>query len=133
MKTPAVKAQCAEAASLARRQRLLPLALFAILGVALAVASPVPSMRGQADPGLIAHEWGTFTAIAGSDGQPIEWLPVDLVGKPELPTFVEHFRGFPKSVLRGTVRMETPVIYFYASATSVSVHVSFSKGFITEG
>jgi hypothetical protein len=29
--------------------------------------------------------------------------------------------------------METPVIYFYASQeTSVSVHVSFSKGFITE-
>jgi hypothetical protein len=133
MKTPAAKALCAAVASLARRQRVRPLALFATLGVAFAVASPVPSRKGQADSGLVAHEWGTFAAIAGADGQPVEWLPVDLLGKPELPTFVEHFRGFPKSVLRGTVRMETPVIYFYASQeTSVSVRVSFSKGFITE-
>ena len=133
MKTDAVKALCAAVASLARCQRLLPLALVAISGVALAVVSPVHSRQQLGDSGLIAHEWGTFTAIAGADGQPVEWLPVDLVGKPELPTFVEHFRGFPKSVLRGTVRMETPVIYFYVSReTSVSVHVSFSKGFITE-
>ena len=133
MKTHAVKALCAAVASLVQRRRLLPLALVAILGVALAVASPVPNRQGQADSGLVAHEWGTFTAIAGVDGQLVEWLPVDLVGKPELPTFVEHFRGFPKSVLRGTVRMETPVIYFHApQETSVSVHVSFSKGFITE-
>jgi hypothetical protein len=133
MKTPAAEVPCAAVASLARCQRLLPLALVAILGVALAVASPVHSRQQLGDPGFIAHEWGTFTAIAGSDGQPLEWLPVDLVGPPELPSFVEHFRGSPKSVLRGTVRMETPVIYFYASQeTSVSVHVSFSKGFITE-
>ena len=133
MKTLAAKALCAAVASLGRRKRLLPLALFAAVGLALAVAIPLHSRQQLGDPGLIAHEWGTFTAIAGSDGQPVEWLPVDLVGKPELPTFVEHFRGFPKSVLRGTVRMETPVIYFYASQeTSVSVHVSFSKGFITE-
>ena len=133
MKMPAAKALYAAVASLARRQRLLPLALFATLGVAFAVASAVPSREGQADSGLVAHEWGTFTAIAGVDGQPVEWLPVNLVGPPELPGFVEHFRGVPKDFLRGTVRMETPVIYFYTShETSVSVHVSFSKGFITE-
>jgi hypothetical protein len=133
MKAPAAKALCAAVASLVQRRRLLPLALVAILGVALAVASPVPNRQGQADSGLVAHEWGTFTAIAGSDGQLVEWLPVNLVGPPELPGFVEHFRGTPKNFLCGTVRMETPVIYFYASQeTSVSAHVSFSKGFITE-
>ena len=134
MKTPAAKALCAASR-------------FACTAPATAAARALrdPGSRtrgchsssqpagGTADSGLIAHEWGTFTAIAGADGQPVEWLPVDLVGKPEFPTFVEHFRGFPKSVLRGTVRMETPVIYFYApQETSVSVRVSFSKGFITE-
>jgi hypothetical protein len=89
--------------------------------------------QALADSGLTAHEWGTFTAIAGADGQPIEWLPVQLLDKPELPSFVEHFRGVGKDILRGTIRMETPVIYFYtAHETSVSVRVSFSKGFITE-
>jgi hypothetical protein len=133
MKTLAAKVLCAAVASLAPRRRRLPLALFAAVGLALAVAIPLHSRQQLGDPGLVAHEWGTFTAIAGADGQPVEWLPVDLVGKPELPTFVEHFRGFPKDVLRGTVRMETPVIYFYSSQEiSVSVRVAFSKGFITE-
>ncbi len=123
------------AEALARRPRLLFLALFTALGVVLTVANPLHSrQKSSPDPGLVAHEWGTFTAIAGTDGQPIEWLPVDLVGlgglggPPELPGFVEHFRGLPKSVL-----LETPVIYFYSShETKVSVRVSFSKGFITE-
>ncbi|HKV63975.1 MAG TPA: hypothetical protein VJO16_18855 [Candidatus Acidoferrum sp.] len=82
--------------------------------------------------GLTAHEWGTFTSIAGSDGQAVEWSP--LIGSTDLPSFVEHFRdpGF-KLGLRGTVRMETPVLYFYSSKEeTVSVNVSFAKGVITE-
>jgi hypothetical protein len=90
--------------------------------------------QSPAESGLIAHEWGTFTTIAGSDGQPVEWLPVDLSGGSDLPAFVEHFQkaGY-KSILRGTVRMETPVIYFYSPREiRVSVGVSFAKGLITE-
>jgi hypothetical protein len=120
-------------ASLARPLRLLIFGLLGVLSAALAITIPLRGRQAGAGPGLTAHEWGTFTAIAGADGQPVEWLPVDLVGKQELPTFVEHFRGAPKDVLRGSVRLETPVIYFYTSQeTRVSVHVSFSKGFITE-
>jgi hypothetical protein len=81
---------------------------------------------------LTAHEWGTFTSIAGGDGQAVEWSP--LTGSTDLPAFVEHFRdsGF-KLGLRGTVRMETPVLYFYDSREeTVSVNVAFSKGVITE-
>jgi hypothetical protein len=51
-----------------------------------------------------------------------------------LPGFVEHFRsaGF-KLGLRGTVRMETPVLYFYSTREeTVSVNVSFANGIITE-
>ena len=82
--------------------------------------------------GLTAHEWGTFTSIAGANGQAVEWFP--LTGSTDLPSFVEHFRnaGF-KLGLRGTVRMETPVLYFYSPREeTVSVKVSFAKGVITE-
>jgi len=82
--------------------------------------------------GLTAHEWGTFTSIAGENGQAVEWSP--LTGSTDLPEFVEHFRnaGF-KLGLRGTVRMETPVLYFYDSREeTVSVNVRFVKGVITE-
>jgi hypothetical protein len=81
---------------------------------------------------LTVHEWGTFTSIAGNDGQAVEWSP--LTGSTDLPAFVEHFRdpGF-KLGLRGTVRMETPVLYFYSSKEeTVSVRVGFAKGVITE-
>src|SRR6267142_5408193 len=81
---------------------------------------------------LTAHEWGTFTSIAGENGQAVEWPP--LTGSTDLPEFVEHFRnaGF-KLGLRGTVRMETPVLYFYDSREeTVSVNVRFVKGVITE-
>ena len=81
---------------------------------------------------LTAHEWGTFTSVAGKDGGAVEWSP--LTGSTDLPSFVEHFRnaGF-KLGLRGTVRMETPVLYLYDSRKeTVSVKVSFSKGIITE-
>src|SRR5712692_7046831 len=81
---------------------------------------------------LTAHEWGTFTSIAGGDGQAVEWSP--LTGSTDLPAFVEHFRNpHFKLGLRGTVRMETPVLYFYSSKEeTVSVSVAFAKGVITE-
>ena len=81
---------------------------------------------------LTVHEWGTFTSIAGPDGSSMGWLP--LTGSTDLPTFVEHFREVAfKGGLRGTVRMETPVLYFYSPReTTVSVNVSSAKGLITE-
>jgi hypothetical protein len=105
-----------------------------------AFAAPAPALLGSRrtsspDPGVIAHEWGTFTTISGTDGQTVDWVPVRIaVGEPDLPGFVEHFRyASYKGTLRATVRMETPVIYFYSTReAAVSVHVSFSKGLITE-
>jgi hypothetical protein len=81
---------------------------------------------------LTAHEWGTFTSIAGRDGQAVKWSPLD--GSTDLPGFVQHFHlGDYKVGLRGTVRMETPVLYFYSpQETTVSVKVKFSRGVITE-
>ena len=92
--------------------------------------SPVVERSSPSD--LTVHEWGTFTSVAGPGGQAMEWLP--LTGSTDLPAFVEHFRDAQfKCGLGGTVRMETPVMYFYSPReATVSVKVSFAKGTITE-
>ena len=81
---------------------------------------------------LTAHEWGTFTSIPGRSGQAVEWSPLN--GSADLPSFVEHLNGAQfKLGLRGTIRMETPVLYFYSPhETEVSVKVAFSRGIMTE-
>jgi hypothetical protein len=103
---------------------------FAIFFLCASLA--VNAQKANIDPGLIAHEWGTFTSIAGETGQALEWLPLN--GPSDLPGFVEHFRGTGFKVgLGGTIRMETPVLYFYSTHdTTVDVSVSFFHGLITE-
>jgi hypothetical protein len=83
-------------------------------------------------PDHTVHEWGTFTSVSGVDGRTLDWLP--LTGSTDVPSFVEHFGEVNfKGGLRGTVRMETPVLYFYCpQEANVSVYVSFRKGLITE-
>jgi hypothetical protein len=112
------------------KSRLLACAVLALslAAVPLLFHAQTPS----SDPALTAHEWGTFTSIAGKDGHAADWLP--LTGSTDLPAFVEHFKTPDfKGGLRGTVRMETPVLYFYTNhATTLSVHVSFAQGLITE-
>ena len=82
---------------------------------------------------LVAHEWGTFTSVADLEGNPVPWLA--LGGPSVLPCFV-HGRQQEaqlKFITYATVRMETPVIYFYTPRrTSISVGVTFQNGLITE-
>jgi hypothetical protein len=111
----------------------LPLC-FLVAALFFAVPSSLREVDAKQLPenDLIVHEWGTFTSIAGADGDSLDWLP--LTGSTELPSFVEHFREVAfKAGLRGTVRMETPVLYFYSPReATVSVSVSFARGLITE-
>jgi hypothetical protein len=88
---------------------------------------------------FIVHEWGTFTSIAGKDGVALEWRPLN--GATDLPKFVHTMQGADlglrhansKAELTAAVRMETPVIYFYANREmNVSAKVDFPKGKITE-
>ena len=122
---------------------LLPVVLGAI---AISVAAVANGSRASDPNNVIAHEWGTFTTVAGPDGTPIQWLP--LSGPSDLPCFVERLKGTlfkglvaggtldyeaARNSLLGTVRMETPVIYFYApQATAVDVRVTFPRGVMTE-
>ena len=113
--------------------KLPRLIVCALLSCCFAIVSYLPGREaGPTYAGLTVHEWGTFTSIAGGDGEAVEWSP--LTGSTDLPGFVEHFRTPEfKLGLRGTVRMETPVLYFYDSREEqVSVKVNFVKGLITE-
>ncbi len=80
---------------------------------------------------LSVHEWGTFTSIAGEDGSSVDW---DSLVCPEgLPGFVNNKFRFSKMSIQGNVRMETPVMYFYAQrALTAHVKIGFPHGLITE-
>jgi hypothetical protein len=41
------------------------------------------------EDGLVVHEWGTFSSIAGEDGTALEWHP--LAATNDLPDFVHEF------------------------------------------
>jgi hypothetical protein len=93
---------------------------------------------GGGNPGLVVHEWGTFTSLSAPDGAPFQWRPLN--GASDLPRFVYPIPDkegrriwLSKDSGLSFVRMETPVVYFYAGrATDVSLKVDFPKGRITE-
>ena len=91
-----------------------------------------PREPASSPASLVTHEWGTFTSIADENGRPVRWAP--LTGASDLPCFVANL-GNPDFKWRmfGTVRMETPVLYFYApQPITLSVGVRFPEGWITE-
>lgn len=110
---------------------MIPLLLL-VIPVVLFVMRLANDRAFAAASDLTVHEWGTFTSVAGRDGAAVEWLP--LTGSTDLPAFVEHLSTAAFKIgLRGTVRMETPVLYFYSpSETNLSVKVGFKNGVITE-
>ncbi|MGZ5244782.1 MAG: T9SS type A sorting domain-containing protein [Bacteroidia bacterium] len=101
----------------------------------------------NAQTGYTAHEWGTFTTLCGSTGHTLNGLYLE---EESLPNFVYSHKGFvPNPVIEdeGTkeerryfmfcdnvsVKMETPVIYFYADkSVDVNVRVDFPYGTISQ-
>lgn len=101
------------------------------LAALVALSDTRASGNASVESRLVVHEWGTFTSVAGADGQAIEWRPQ--AGPSDLPCFVDRLAISLKGSLRGTVRMETPVLYFYAPGRlTVDVHVRFPQGLVTE-
>ncbi len=97
----------------------------------LLTGGSLPSPQSSNNTPVIVHEWGTFTSVAADDGTAVQWVPRQAPS--ELPCFVERLQLQIKGYLPGTVRMETPVLYFYAQAqTSVDVGVRFRQGLLTE-
>ena len=101
---------------------------------AIVCAVIAPLFASDAVPtadGLTVHEWGTFTSVAASDGGAESW--VSLSPPADLPCFVYHLSSICVKCGLATVRMETPVVYFYAPRPLMaSVHVDLPHGLITE-
>lgn len=86
---------------------------------------------------MVVHEWGTFTAVHASDGTLLSGLERE---EHRLPNFVGCHAGFSpgnkgwdRPVKNVTIKMETPVLYFYAKEeTPVEVSVGFKGGSISQ-
>ena len=111
---------------------VLRIAIACLLAGPVFAAEPFFAAEGVPAPaGLIAHEWGTFTSVAGDDGNPVPWTP--LAGPSDLPCFVRHGLERKEQLPPTLVRMETPVLYFYTQRPmTLSVKVAFPQGRITE-
>lgn len=82
---------------------------------------------------LTVHEWGTFTSVAADTGEELPWSPFS--GPVDLPCFVHRLGLGPigPKLFPTLIRMETPVLYFYApAALTLSVKVDFPQGALTE-
>ncbi len=99
-------------------------------------------LRVDRSDALIVHEWGTFTTLQSSEGVALSGLYRE---EEHLPPFVYHHGGFsPDPIVQGTkgiyrpllnatVKMETPVLYFYSPVeTRFSVRVDFPEGTISQ-
>ncbi len=112
------------------------------------VAQPV-----RAEDKLIAHEWGTFTTLQNESGEELTGINIDDEPVPSFvhnlsrfvlqPTFltnrhwIRRMKGAPRHHPRVTMRLETPVIYFYRPSggkqpSEIDVRVKFRGGWLTE-
>src|SRR5688572_21251926 len=112
------------------------LALVAIAHASPERVAPVPVDSGS----YTLHEWGTFTSVSGSDGK---LLPGVHLEEEPLPRFVYSHEGMEPGAVRDnrwvrplagvTVRLETPVIYFYSDKPfEARVDVKFKGGAISQ-
>lgn len=96
------------------------------------------SLNAQ-NSGVTVHEWGTFTTLCGSDGSRLSGL--QLAEEP-VPPFVynlamQHYneKGMPGplTLKNVTVKMETPVLYFYSDkSVPFNIRVDFNGGLISQ-
>ena len=101
------------------------------------------SARQSAFSELVVHEWGTFTSVQGSDGSTLEGLHHE---EEALPPFVHQMdraagielnlarrKGLARRVAGVTVKMETPVTYFYSPRSlSVRARVELKHGLLSQ-
>lgn len=95
------------------------------------------SVALQAGEPFVVHEWGTFTSVHASDGTLLSGLERE---EHRLPNFVQCHAGFSpankgwdRPVKNVTIKMETPVLYFYSGhELAVTVDVGFHGGSISQ-
>jgi hypothetical protein len=117
-----------------------------LFAISLAVFAPLHAFAGS---NLVVHEWGTFTSLQDEAGTSIGGINTD---DEPVPDFVRRlgfdfllnpseappafFQGAPRCHPDVTMRLETPVIYFYPAAGAAlkpfEVRVAFHGGWLTE-
>jgi hypothetical protein len=124
---------------------------FVLLVAALSLAANV-AVAAENDT-LQIHEWGTFTCLQNDKGKELTGINID---DEPVPDFVHNLapfilsqpvltdrhwqyrmKGAPRHHPQVTMRLETPVIYFYppkgqSKPKSVDVNVQFRGGWLTE-
>jgi len=133
-----------------------------ILGLGYAKGKSVDAPSFIPEKGYAAHEWGTFTTLSGSDGKLLSGLQLEEEQLPKFvyshkdfsrpSTIPSHVlarnltfpityrrRNIPLKGLFGkrlknvTVKMETPVLYFYSKdKQNITVNVNFNGGSISQ-
>ncbi|MBI1307454.1 MAG: T9SS type A sorting domain-containing protein [Bacteroidetes bacterium] len=109
------------------------------------------SLYSQTSNHLVVHEWGTFSARYTANGTPYQNMQ-DYAHEP-VPSFVHHIdldstfevryvsfkgdyytRNDTVELRNISIKMETPVLYFYSPATikDLEVSVDFPQGSISE-
>src|SRR5687768_1583953 len=102
---------------------------------------------------LVVHEWGTFTSLQNDQGEELAGINIDdepvpkfvhnlspyLLSKPVLSGLHWQYRmkGAPRQHPLVSMRLETPVIYFYpppgqTKPSNINVRVDFRGGWLTE-
>jgi hypothetical protein len=131
-----------------------------LLGVAT-LGLILTNQRIFADDKVIVHEWGTFTSLQDENGQAIGGINVDDEPVPEfvwgayavrgehhkdanhagfdLPPHTNFSKGWMPADQDVTMRLETPVIYFYppkgiapSVVPALNVHVDFCGGLLSQ-
>ncbi len=134
------------------------LAVAAVVAVSIGAAiqaedSPTAKADASKKGRLVVHEWGTFTSLQGDDGRELAGVNID---DEPVPKFVHNLnpyllnqplltdrhwmyrqKGAPRNHPQITMRLETPVIYFYppegqTTPLDVNVDVRFRGGWLTE-
>lgn len=129
------------------KTRMIISLITAVVGISRAAACGGYGIPPQPAANYTAHEWGTFTSVAGSDGTLIPWNPFIASDLPAFvysrmmplrgPEFAKQTLMFQLSGGKATShwlqRMETPVIYFHSDESlTVSATVDFPQGLVTE-
>jgi hypothetical protein len=102
---------------------------------------------------LIVHEWGTFTTLQDDEGKELFGINIDDEPVPDFVHNLEPYilntpvlthdywlsrqKGAPRFHPQVSMRLETPVIYFYPPANAklplkLDVNVKFKGGWLTE-
>jgi hypothetical protein len=124
--------------------------LLSALTLFLVAALAGPALAGDR---LVVHEWGTFTSLQDEQGRELAGINIDdepvpefvhnlnrfLLSQPVLSSLHWQYRskGAPRHHPLVTMRLETPVIYFYPPASQrepmrIDVSVRFQGGWLTE-